>query len=148
MVDLENHFRACCEENDLTIKLSFDMPEGYETANGTFDPVVNTLFINMARLRAMPDYEQLFYLYHELRHAIQYSHPERFSELVAKSRIYAVMYDGVCYKLADGIWKKCRFDGSEEYFTEMYLGQPYERDANEFASEKVKAIFGDFEELC
>ena len=31
-----------CEGNSLTINLSFDMPEGYETANGTFDPTALT----------------------------------------------------------------------------------------------------------
>jgi hypothetical protein len=41
MVDYEKHFRVYCEENSLTINLSFDMPEGYETANGTFDLTVN-----------------------------------------------------------------------------------------------------------
>ena len=29
----------------------------------------------------------------------------------------------------------------------MYLGQPYERDANDFAYEKVKALLGDSPEL-
>lgn len=35
MIDFEKHFRMYCEENSLTINLSLDMPEGYETANGT-----------------------------------------------------------------------------------------------------------------
>ena len=30
-----------------------------------------------------------------------------------------------------------------DYFTELYLGQPYERDANDFAYEKVKELLGD-----
>lgn len=37
--------------------------------------------------------------------------------------------------------------GSIEYFTELYLGQPYERDANDFAYEKVKVLLGDSPEL-
>ena len=49
MVDYEKHFRMYCEENSLTINLSFDMPEGFETANGTFDPTVNTLFISIVK---------------------------------------------------------------------------------------------------
>ena len=52
-----------CEENSLTINLSFDMPEGYETANGTFDMTVNTLFINKEMLQSQPEYEQMFYLW-------------------------------------------------------------------------------------
>ena len=54
------------------------MPKGYETANGTFDPTVNTLFINKEMLQSQPEYEQMFYLFHELRHALQYLHPESF----------------------------------------------------------------------
>ena len=49
MVDYEKHFRMYCEENSLPINLSFDMPKGYETANGTFDPTVNTLFISIVK---------------------------------------------------------------------------------------------------
>ena len=40
------------------------MPEGYETANGTFDPTVNMLFINKEMLQSQPEYEQMFYLFH------------------------------------------------------------------------------------
>ena len=81
MVDYEKHFRMYCEGNSLTINLSFDMPKGYETANGTFDPTVNTLFINKEMLQSQPEYEQMFYLFHELRHALQYLHPESFDGL-------------------------------------------------------------------
>ena len=56
-------------------------------------------------------------------------------------------YDGTCYKLVDGEWKECKLDGSTEHFTELYLGQPYERDANDFAYEKVKELLGDSPEL-
>lgn len=147
MVDYEKHFRVYCEENSLTINLSFDMPEGYETANGTFDPTVNTLFINKEMLQSQPEYEQMFYLFHELRHALQYLHPERFDELISRSRLYVIQYDGTCYKLVDGEWKECKLDGSTEHFTELYLGQPYEWDANDFAYERVKALLGDSPEL-
>ena len=63
------------------------MPKGYETANGTFDPTVNTLFINKEMLQSQPEYEQMFYLFHELRHALQYLHPERFDELISASML-------------------------------------------------------------
>lgn len=147
MVDYEKHFRMYCEGNSLTINLSFDMPKGYETANGTFDPTVNTLFINKEMLQSQPEYEQMFYLFHELRHALQYLHPERFDGLIARSRLYVIQYGGTCYKLVDGEWKECKLDGSTEHFTELYLGQPYERDANDFAYEKVKELLGDSPEL-
>ena len=58
-----------------------------------------------------------------------------------------IQYDGTCYKLVDGEWKECKLDGSTERFTELYLGQPYERDANDFAYEKVKELLEDSPEL-
>ena len=147
MIDFEKHFRMYCEENSLTINLSLDMPEGYETANGTFDPTVNTLFINKEMLQSQPEYEQMFYLFHELRHALQYLHPERFDELISRSRLYVIQYDGTCYKLVDGKYYECKLEGGEEYFADIYLGQPYEVDANTYAYEKVKEIFGVSKEL-
>ena len=30
---------SICAERGLSVVLSWDMPQGYETANGTFDPV-------------------------------------------------------------------------------------------------------------
>ena len=56
-IDYEKHFRMYCEENSLTINLSFDMPEGFETANGTFDPTVNTLFISI--VKTVDDFDDL-----------------------------------------------------------------------------------------
>lgn len=141
------YFNMYCRENDLDIILSFIMPVGYEDANGTFDPVNRTVYINAGALDERPDYEKLFYLFHELRHASQYLHPDQFDEMIIKSRCYAIMYDGVCYKLVDDEWKSCKLDGNEDFFTEMYLGQPYEMDANTFAFEKVKSLFHDFPEL-
>lgn len=141
------YFNKYCREYDLDIMLSSIMPVGYENANGTFDPVSRTVYINVSMLDVHPDYEKLFYLFHELRHASQYLHPTQFDELIIKSQRYAIMYDGVCYKLVDGEWKTCRLDGSEDFFTEMYLGQPYEMDANTFAYEQVKSLLGDSHEL-
>lgn len=67
---------------------------------------------------------------------------ERFDELISRSRLYVIQYDGTCYKLVDGEWKECKLEGSIEFFTELYLGQPHERDANDFAYERVKALLG------
>lgn len=50
----------------------------YETAYGTYDVTVNTLFLNTAILQGAPEYGVLFYLFHELRHAVQYLHPVLF----------------------------------------------------------------------
>ncbi len=70
MSDIEIIVKNFCCENDLSVKLSYDMPSGYETAYGTYDITVNTLFLNVAILQDAPKYEVLFYLFHELRHAI------------------------------------------------------------------------------
>ena len=61
---------SICAERGLSVVLSCDMPQGYETANGTFDPVAKTLFLNPAVLQSAPEYEAMFYLVHELRHAV------------------------------------------------------------------------------
>ena len=143
MIDYEKIFMDYCAENGLAISLSYDMPAGYENANGMFDPAVNTLFINKDFLKDLPDYEQMFYLFHELRHALQYLCSERFDARILKSRQYVIMYDGHCYKLVQEEWKECVLEGSTEYFSALYFGQPYEADANEFAYEKVKSICGE-----
>ena len=44
-----------CYENHLSTHFSTDMPEGYETANGTFDITKNTLFFNTAMLAEAPE---------------------------------------------------------------------------------------------
>lgn len=135
-----------CAEKDLKISLSFQMPPGYETANGTFDPVKKTLFLNEEVLRGVPEYETAFYLFHELRHAEQYQHPERFDETIRRSLPYVVLYDGTCYRLDRGGWQECRLNG-EENFADIYLGLPYEVDANEYAYARVRSLCGDSEEL-
>ena len=75
------------------------MPSGYETAYGTYDVTINTLFLNTKILHDAPEHEVLFYLFHELRHALQYLRPELFDEQIQESRFYVVLYNGVCYKL-------------------------------------------------
>ena len=134
---------SICAERGLSVVLSWDMPQGYETANGTFDPVAKTLFLNPAVLQSAPEYETMFYLVHELRHAEQYQHPERFDAMIRVSLPYVVLYDGTCFRLRGETWQECRLDGGEERFRDAYLGFPYEVDANEFAAQRVKAFCGD-----
>ena len=147
MFDYKRHFDKYCSENNLELKLSFNMPPGYETANGTFDIEAKTVYINAEYLREAPDYEQAFFLYHELRHAIQYLSPEKFSDAIIRSLPYTIMFDGTCFKLKDGKYLECKLDGGEELFADIYLGQPYEVDANKYAYEMVRMILGDSEEL-
>ncbi len=147
MNEIENIVRAFCNENGIEVKLSYDMPAGYVTAYGTYDITVNTLFLNTAILQNAPQYEVLFYLFHELRHAVQYLRPMMFDERIKESIIYVILYNGICYKLVDNEWKECALAGDESYFTRAYMNLPYEIDANTFAYEKAREICGDSAEL-
>ena len=136
-----------CRENELDITLCFEMPAGWETANGMWEPQSRTLFFNRSMLEDVPAHEQLFFLYHELRHAAQHLKPEQFDSKSSKCLAYVIGYDGECWKRVNGTWQGCRLEGSETFFTQMYLGQPYEMDANAFAYQQVKALLGDSEAL-
>ena len=76
--EIESIITRFCKENSVAVTLSCDMPAGYETAYGTYDVTINTLFLNVQLLQDAQEYEVLFYLFHELRHAVQYLHPELF----------------------------------------------------------------------
>ncbi len=136
-----------CKENGQELRLCFDMPEGYENANGTFDDGTRTIYINAKMLEAAPAIEKAFYFFHELRHAAQYLKPEQFPELIRRSLQYMIQYDGTCYKLVNGDYTACELEGGEERFTELYLGQPHEVDANNYAYEQTRKILGESEEL-
>ena len=146
-IKFENIVREFCAGNGITVKLSYDMPIGYEPAYGSYDVTINTLFLNAELLKNAPRYEVMFYLFHELRHVMQYLCPELFNEQIQKSRFYVVLYNGVCYKLINNEWREITLEGSEEYFTRVYMSMPYELDANAFAFEKTKEICGDTLEL-
>ncbi|MCI9444451.1 MAG: DNA recombination/repair protein RecA [Oscillospiraceae bacterium] len=145
---VEDLFRSYTFENKLDIVLSYQMPQGYEDAFGTFDITAKTLFLNLDVLASRPRYEAFFYLLHELRHSMQYLHPEVFDVSIQKSLPYVVLYSGECFKLVDGVWKHCRLEGSEDYFTRAYENLPYEADANRYAYETVKKLLpGDADKL-
>lgn len=147
MFDYKKHFEAYCNNEGLNLHLSLDMPSGYEDANGTFDVTTQTVFINAKNLQKAPDYEKLFYLFHELRHSAQYLVPSKFDKIIGRSIQYVIMYDGTCYKLISGAYYSCKLDGEEAFFVNLYLGQPHEVDANFFAYEQTKRIYGDSESL-
>lgn len=137
---IEGLFDSYVKENHLDIKLSYHMPDGYEDAFGTFDITVRTLYLNTRMLESKPAYETLFYFYHELRHAVQYIHPEQFDEAIQASINYVILYNGNCFKLVDKEWKSCRLSGSEAYFALAYENLPYELDANKYARDAVMAL--------
>ncbi len=139
--------RQFCDENGIVLTLSYDMPAGYETAYGTYDVTVDTLFMNTDILQNAPQYEMLFYLFHELRHAMQYLRPIMFDDKIKESINYVILYNGICYKRINNEWKECTLTGDESYFIRAYMSLPYEIDANRFAYEKTREICGDRAEL-
>ena len=147
MFDYEFYFNQYRKDHKLNISLSFKMPAGYETANGTFYAVTKTVFINAEYLKDEPDYVKAFYLFHELRHSLQYLCPKLFGHAINRSIQYAIMYDGTCYKIINGKYRVCRLEGGEKLFSNIYLGQPHEADANTYAYEQAKKICGDSEKL-
>ena len=147
MFDYQKIFDEYCRENGLALHLCFEMPEGFEGADGMFDPDSRTVYINADFPEGTPDYVRAFFLFHELRHAAQYLCPERFSDLIRRSLGYVIQYDGTCYKLVNGEYMECKLEGGEEVFTDLYMGQPHEMDANRFAYEQVKKLYGDSEKM-
>lgn len=145
--DYKTFFDIYCKETGLELSLCFDMPEGYETANGLFDDEQKMVYINGKMLEEVPDFEKTFYLFHELRHAAQYLKPEQFPEMIRRSLQYVIQYNGTCYKLVDGEYRECVLQGGEARFGELYLGQPHEMDANQYAFEQTRKIFGESEGL-
>lgn len=55
MKEIEKIAIRFCYENGIDVKLSYDMPAGYETAYGTYDVTINTLFLNTSILRNAPN---------------------------------------------------------------------------------------------
>ena len=142
--DVETLFYSFVRENDLDIQLSYIMPSGYEDAFGTFDITAKTLFLNKGLLESESEFEVLFYFYHELRHAVQYTHPQKFSKPIRESVNYVILYNGLCFKLIGGKWENCHLVGNEEYFTLVYENLPYELDANLYARDMVKALLPQY----
>jgi len=105
------------------------------------------MFVNVNLLENAPVYKVLFYLYHEMRHALQYAHPEQLDKEIRESLPYVLLYNGICFRLLDNAWVECKLDGDEDYFTQAYLSFPYELDANSFAHSMVKATLSESKEL-
>ena len=143
--DAEKLFYSFIRENQLDIQLSYAMPPGYEDAFGTFDITEKTLFLNRGLLESKPEFEALFYFYHELRHAMQYIFPEKFPGAVRDSINYVILYHGLCFKLVGSEWKSCQLAGEEEYFTLLYKNLPYELDANLHARDTVRTLLPEYQ---
>lgn len=140
---LQNLFDDFVLARGMDIKLSFIAPMGYETSNGTFDICEHMLFLNFEHIKNKPEYEIVFCLFHELRHAEQYLFPEKFGSEIQKSIKYVVLYNGTCYKLLDKKWGECKMNANEWDFVQVYKSLPYELDANEFAYNETAKLFGN-----
>lgn len=147
MFQYKKHFDEYCKENKLSLSLSYAMPCGYETAFGTFDSNSLTVFINKNLLNDREEFEQAFYLFHELRHALQYTNPQSFNNIINESLSYIIMYDGTCYKKVGDKYYKYKINGDEEFLKNLYISQPYEMDANKYAYKKVCEVIGFSKEL-
>jgi hypothetical protein len=124
-------------ERALSCALSFQMPLGYEDAHASYDPDSRTIHLNQTLL-AGSRMACAYHFLHELRHAWQYQRMADFPAEVVRSLDYVVLYDGLCYKRMGKEWRSCRLEGGEAYFTDIYLSQPHELDAGNWAFRIVK----------
>ena len=134
-------FNDFCESESINIIYSADMPKGYETAFGSFDILNNTLFVNESLLAKYDIEETIFHLYHELRHAVQYHYPERFSKEIQESLSYVILNNGEAYKLNHSEWLRCYLDKKEVSFDDLYKSLPYEIDANNYAYARTVNLY-------
>lgn len=59
MTGMEEMITPFCNANRGSTRLPYNMPEGYETAYGTYDVTVDTLFLNRNAIQHAPEYEAL-----------------------------------------------------------------------------------------
>lgn len=128
---IEKQFKDFIASHNLQTALCFDMPVGFEKAFGLFDAIKNVLYINISNKLSFV--RTIYTFYHELRHALQYNSPERFSKDIQMLLPYVVHFDGNCYMLKNNKWLHCIIDDEGFNFLEIYKSFPYEIDANNFA---------------
>jgi translation initiation factor 2 beta subunit (eIF-2beta)/eIF-5 len=127
-------FMQINRDTELSARISYDMPEGFEYAFGTYDDTTNTLFFNESVCISEGLVCCLFTIAHELRHALQNKYSEKFSLEVQKSRLYAINADlKTAYKLSGNKWFECELPYDTDYLIELYLCNPNEKDANDYA---------------
>ena len=132
----------------MEYQISFDLPAGYEQANGLTDDESQTIFINAAYMPSWSNAETLFYFLHELRHAVQYRTPSLFSAAIQANLTHVIQYDGTAFLHAEGQWHTVKLTGLPEFFEELYLSSPCEVDANHFASSCIKkSPFSDTDKI-
>lgn len=130
---MQQLFSRIAEELHLPIQLHFDMPPGFEQANGLSDPETGDIRINAALWPQQGELEPLFYFLHELRHSLQTAFPGEFPPEFAVNAKYVFQFDGTAYKFTGDGMKTVQLTGTPDYFVELYLASPCERDAIAFA---------------
>lgn len=124
---------------DLKNRLRFSMPPGFETAEGLTDPVSGDICLNAALWPGLPWLSPLQTLLHELRHSIQATRPELFPPEIAVNNTHVIQFDGTGYRIRGSEAVTVKLPGAQDYYTELYLASPCERDANAFAHRCLKA---------
>lgn len=136
---LTNLLQSANETAGMHLRLSFSMPEGYESAYGLSDPPTGTIFVNRALWPSCAPLDPLYYFLHELRHGIQTALPKLFSADFALNRRYVIQFDGTGFRMDGNKVITVHLTGDQAYFTELYLASPCELDANAFAWRCLKA---------
>lgn len=117
--------------------------EGYEDAFSSYDKEEKAIFINPKYIEST-SLLCIWNLFHEFQHVVQH----RDGDLIRKGKllkncfynnfIYYFMYDGTGYRFGfeeDFIYK---IKGTEEFCLELYLRNPIEIDANNYAYSNLK----------
>lgn len=127
----------------METELFFDMPEGFEAANGLTDPDTGNISVNEALFGGHDAFLPLFIFLHELRHGIQQARTELFSKEIAMNCAHIIQFDGTGYSIRGKDVITVKMEGTREFYTELYLGSPVEMDANRFAYEMLRPVCDD-----
>ena len=122
----------------LPMGLLFEKPEGVDASFALADPMTGDIHINESRWRTGDPVDPLFYFLKELRRAAQSARPELFPPEIALNDRYVIQFDGTCYRVEDEWVSLVKLEGSEDYFTELFLASPCQTDANDFALRCLK----------
>lgn len=142
-VFIEKKFKEFKEKHNLSVSLCFELPQEFLGAFGMFDVTKDVIYINNDE--KISYVRLIFTFFHELRHAMQYNSPEKFSKEIQQTLPYVVHFDGNCYMLKNNKWQHCYIENENNDFLEIYKSFPYEIDANDFAYKQALAYIKDSE---
>ena len=133
---LQQTFNLYVSKLGLKSALAFAMPKSHLTANGMYDDKTDTVYINRNSF-SQGETVCLFYLLHEMYHAYQHKNDKWF--------VYYFEYDGKAYRFNkhDGSYFECYVMGEKTVLEELYLCNPVELEANNFAIDALKKMHAD-----